>query len=55
VPHVSADRLLAARRSTGGAGNLDLAAPRRRLAAERRRNRRERSRFDRAMRRLAGA
>jgi argininosuccinate lyase len=55
VPDVSADRLLAARRSTGGAGNLDLAAPRRRLAAERRRNRRERSRFDRAMRRLAGA
>jgi argininosuccinate lyase len=42
------------RRSTGGLGNLGLAALRTRLRSGRRWQRRERQRFDRAMARLAG-
>jgi argininosuccinate lyase len=53
-PAPSTAEILGSRRTPGGVGNLDLAAPRRRLTAERRRNRRERRRFDAALRRLAG-
>ncbi|HEX5634821.1 MAG TPA: lyase family protein, partial [Gemmatimonadales bacterium] len=54
TPRPSDRALLAARRSTGGVGNLGLPALRARLAAARRWNRAERSRFERALRRLAG-
>jgi argininosuccinate lyase len=53
-PAPSARALIARRRSTGGLGNLDLGAARRRLAAARAWARAERTRFDRAMARLAG-
>ncbi len=46
--------LMARRRGTGGLGNLDLGAARRRLRAAERWRRAERARFDRAMARLAG-
>lgn len=54
VPATTGAEILSRRRSTGNLGRLGLDVPRRRLAAERRRNRRERTRFDRALRRLAG-
>jgi len=54
MPAVPAESILARRRSVGGLGNLDLAAPRGALAGERRTNRNRRTRFDRALRRLAG-
>lgn len=47
-------QILARRRSTGGVGNLGLAEARRRLRARRAWGRRERTRFERALRRLAG-
>ena len=47
-------QLIARRRSTGGLGNLDLGAARRRLRMAERWRRGERTRFDRAMARLAG-
>jgi argininosuccinate lyase len=50
----SRSRLLARRRSTGGLGNLGLAAARTRLTRQRRWERRQRDRFDSAMARLAG-
>ena len=54
MPPVPADAILSRRRSPGGLGDLDLAAPRSVLARERRGNRGRRARFDRAMRRLVG-
>ncbi len=54
MPPVPAGEVLARRRSLGGVGNLDLAAPRTRLAGQRRVNRERRARFDRAIRRLLG-
>jgi argininosuccinate lyase len=53
-PEPSGPALIARRSSTGGLGNLDLAAPRRRLRAVESWRRREQLRFDRAMARLAG-
>jgi argininosuccinate lyase len=54
MPSLTPAEILALRTSTGALGNLDLAEPRRRLREERARNRRARTRFDRALRRLAG-
>jgi argininosuccinate lyase len=54
MPGLAPREIIRARPSTGGIGNLDLGAARRRLGAARAWNRRERSRFDRAMRALAG-
>ena len=54
MPALAAKDIIEARRSTGGIGNLDLGAARRRVAAARAWNRRERSRFDRALQALAG-
>lgn len=54
VPALRAAEILAARRSTGALGNLGLPAVRSRITAARRWNRRQRTRFDAAMRRLAG-
>ena len=53
-PEPSATDLVRRRRSTGGLGNLGLAALRQRLTAVTRWQRRERERFDRAMKRLEG-
>jgi argininosuccinate lyase len=53
-PEPASSALIARRSSTGGVGNLDLAAPRRRLRALEAWRRGERLRFDRAMARLAG-
>lgn len=53
-PVPSAADLVRRRRSTGGLGNIGLAALRQRLTAATRWQRRERERFDRAMKRLAG-
>lgn len=54
VPAMTGAEILSRRRGTGNLGRLGLDVPRRRLTAERRRNRRARTRFDRALRRLAG-
>ncbi len=54
MPALGPAAIIAARRSTGGIGNLGLGETRARIAAARRWNRRERARFDAAMRRLAG-
>lgn len=54
MPPLASREIMLARRSTGGVGNLGLAAGRRRLARARAWNRRERRRFDRAMNALAG-
>ncbi len=52
MPAISRAELIAARRNTGGIGNLPLAALRARLREARRWQRGERARFDRAMARL---
>lgn len=54
MPSLGPAAIIAARRSTGGIGNLGLGETRAHIAAARRWNRRERARFDAAMRRLAG-
>jgi argininosuccinate lyase len=54
LPAPSAAEIVARRRSTGGLGRLDLAAPRRRFHALAERNERARSRFDAAIRKLIG-
>ncbi|MGE5927757.1 MAG: lyase family protein, partial [Gemmatimonadota bacterium] len=54
MPPLAPREILLARRSTGGIGNLDLGAARRRLASARAWNGRERRRFERAMNVLAG-
>jgi argininosuccinate lyase len=53
-PAPSPTQLIARRLSTGGLGNLDLGAAKRRLRAAERLRRAERARFDRAIARLAG-
>jgi hypothetical protein len=53
-PHSSASKLMARRKSTGGLGNLGLAALAGRARLAVRWERRQRLRFDRAMRALAG-
>lgn len=53
-PAPGAAELLARRRSTGGAGNPELGLARSRIGAARRWAQRERTRFERAMARLAG-
>jgi argininosuccinate lyase len=53
-PAPGATELLARRRSTGGAGNPELGVARSRIGASRRWAQRERTRFERAMARLAG-
>jgi argininosuccinate lyase len=54
MPPLASREIILARRSTGGVGNLNLAAARVRLTRARAWNRRERRRFDRAMNALAG-
>ena len=54
MPPLRATEIVAARRSTGALGNLGLPALRARITAARRWNRRQRTRFDAALRRLAG-